>query len=310
MSGAHVMESNTHITAVVFAAYQNCPTKAYLLFHGVKPSDSFSASKSRSLSTAYKAAVKDVVSINFSKLACDANPRESATFVDSETASYPLNQSMLALSGSRIDSAALGQHYVPILYSPWNKLEKSSYLLVSFAALAIAHAVRTSTPPKGRIVYGDSKRTKNVKITDYLKVTQNTIAAIASECSESVPPPVVLNKHCSSCDFQSRCRGIAIRQEDLSLLGAMTKKERTKCVEKGIVTITQLSYGYRPRRRRRMRSTSSAATPPLRHNHKLKALAIKKSQTHVVGSPALCMNGTPVFMDVEGMPDRNSYYLY
>ena len=79
--------------------------------------------------------------------------------------------------------------------------------------------------------------------------------------------------------------------------------------EKGISTITQLSYGYRPRRRRRVKRTAPRGIPPVRHDHKLKALAIKKAQTHVVGSPSLSIEGTPVFMDVEGMPDRDFYYL-
>jgi predicted RecB family nuclease len=30
---------------------------------------------------------------------------------------------------------------------------------------------------------------------------------------------------------------------------------------------------------------------------------------HVVGSPALSIDGTPVYLDVEGTPDHNSYYL-
>ena len=89
----------------------------------------------------------------------------------------------------------------------------------------------------------------------------------------------------------------------------MTEKERTKCSEKGITTITQLSYGYRPRRRRHVKSTPSHGPPPVRHDHKLKALAIKKAQIHVVGSPDLSIEGTPVFLDVEGMPDRDFYYL-
>ena len=89
----------------------------------------------------------------------------------------------------------------------------------------------------------------------------------------------------------------------------MTTKERAKCEEKGISTITQLSYGYRPRRRRRIKSTTPRQRPPVKHDHNLKALAIKKAQTHVVGCPSLSIEGTPVFMDVEGMPDRDFYYL-
>jgi hypothetical protein len=102
----------------------------------------------------------------------------------------------------------------------------------------------------------------------------------------------------------------------LSLLTAMTAKERAKCNAKGISTITQLSYGYRPRRRKRTRpdaehSTKSArrATTVVKNDHKLKSLAIKKNQTHVVGAPSLKLAGIPIFFDVEGMPDRDFYYL-
>ena len=81
-------------------------------------------------------------------------------------------------------------------------------------------------------------------------------------------------------------------------------------------TITQLSYGYRPRRRKRKRPDAESskksgkrATRIVRNDHKLKALAVKKNQIHVVGAPSLKFDGTPTFLDVEGMPDRDFYYL-
>jgi hypothetical protein len=96
----------------------------------------------------------------------------------------------------------------------------------------------------------------------------------------------------------------------------MTAKERTKYNAKGISTIGQLSYGYRPHRRKRteretQRSANSTkrVTPAVRNDHKLKALAIKKNQLHVVGTPSLTFEGVPTFLDVEGMPDRDFYYL-
>jgi predicted RecB family nuclease len=51
----------------------------------------------------------------------------------------------------------------------------------------------------------------------------------------------VLHKHCPAWEFQLRCRGLAIERDDLSLLGAITAKERVKFEEKGISTITQCS---------------------------------------------------------------------
>jgi hypothetical protein len=89
----------------------------------------------------------------------------------------------------------------------------------------------------------------------------------------------------------------------------MTAKERMKYEEKGISTITQLSYGYRPRRRRRIKTAALQGRQPVKYDHKLKALAIKNARIHVVGSPSLSIEGTPVFMDVEGMPDPDFYYL-
>ena len=38
-------------------------------------------------------------------------------------------------------------------------------------------------------------------------------------------------------------------------------------------------------------------------------MAIKKKQIHVVAAPPMKLDGIPVFLDVEGMPDRDFYYL-
>jgi predicted RecB family nuclease len=107
-----------------------------------------------------------------------------------------------------------------------------------------------------------------------------------------------------------------MERDDLSLLSAMADKERAKWNAKGISTITQLSYGYRPRRRKRTRPDADRsakparrAAPVVKNDHQLKALAIKKNQIHIVGAPSLRFDGTPIFLDVEGMSDRDFYYL-
>src|ERR1019366_5393597 len=43
--------------------------------------------------------------------------------------------------------------------------------------------------------------------------------------------------------------------------------------------------------------------------HSLRALAIREHKIHAVGIPDLKFKGTPVFLDVEGVPDRDFYYL-
>jgi hypothetical protein len=84
----------------------------------------------------------------------------------------------------------------------------------------------------------------------------------------------------------------------------MTEKERKKLHGKGIFTVTQLSYSFRPRRRRR----ESRGTKEKFH-HSLRALAIREKKIHAVDLTDQILDGTPVYLDVEGLPDRNFYYL-
>ena len=95
-----------------------------------------------------------------------------------------------------------------------------------------------------------------------------------------------------------------MEKDDLSLLAGMSEKERKKLRSKGIFTVTQLSYTFRPRRRpKRLRDKRE------KYHHSLKALAIREKKIHIVGSPELKIEGTPVYLDVEGLPDRDFYYL-
>jgi len=122
--------------------------------------------------------------------------------------------------------------------------------------------------------------------------------------SNAAPPDLVLNRHCAECEFQARCRQKALERDDLSLLAGMSAKERQKLRSKGIFTVTQLSYTFRPRRRpKRLRDKRE------KYHHSLKALAIREKKIHIVGSPELKIEGTPVYLDVEGLPDRDFYYL-
>src|SRR5205085_8585945 len=140
-------------------------------------------------------------------------------------------------------------------------------LLLTFDALAPSQ-LSGEKPPFGRVIHGSDFRTTRVPLTSDYKKLETVITSINTQNNNSTPPPLVLNKHCVECDYQSRCRELAKQTDDLSLLAKMTEKERRKHHEKGIVTVTQLSYTFRPRRH------PSAA---LKYNHALKALAIRKN---------------------------------
>jgi predicted RecB family nuclease len=188
-------------------------------------------------------------------------------------------------------------------------------LLVCFGALSLSQVAGIQAGA-GTLIYGDSYHQKSVNLERYTARTRQCIEQIWLMCQSQIPPPLALNRHCAVCDFQLRCRELAVERDDLSLLAVMTAKERAKCIARGTSTITQLSYGYRARRRKRgkpdtgrLESPARLKAAPVKNDHKLKALAIKKNQIHVVDAKSISFAGIPVFLDVEGASDRQFYYL-
>lgn len=320
--GFHIlvgMELDSQITATEYSAFVKCPTKAYLLATGEPAPQSYFAALETRVSSSYKIIAKRQRLVcapegefcNFEQFRCNQEGKVLARHVDCETAVFDLGRTGSACDRSRSKSGMTA----PVLFVPWEKPDVSDNLLACFGALVLCQVAGT-LPSTAAMIYGCTYRRKTVNIEEHVARTQQFIDAMKAVWREQRPPTPVLNKHCSVCDFQARCRGIAIERDDLSLIAAMTVKERAKCTAKGIFTIAQLSYGYRPRRRKRSRPNSDQSKfpakrhPPLgRNDHNLKALAIKKNQIHVVGAPSLRLEGDPVFLDVEGMLDREFYYL-
>ena len=317
------MDENNGITAAVFSAFLKCPTKAHLVAIGEPaPSAFFADIEAHNLSI-YKAAAQRQLPIgagsaeflDFGQQWRSPDHESITHYVDCDTAIYDFAPRLHTPRGRKPLESSPSGTFVPVRLIPWDKPDLSDSLLVCFGALALSQATGILADT-GTLIYGNGYRRKTVKIGNHVARARQIIDTIGTAYRDRKQPPLVLNRHCAVCDFQSSCRDLAIERDDLSLLTAMTGKERAKCNAKGISTITQLSYGYRPRRRKRTRpdaerstKTTKRTAPAARNDHKLKALAVKKRQIHVVGTPSLKFAGVPTFLDVEGMPDRNFYYL-
>ena len=119
------------------------------------------------------------------------------------------------------------------------------------------------------------------------------------------PPPVILNKHCPECQFRAGCLAQAEREDDLSLLDRMTPKARQRNHNRGIFTVRQLSYVFKPRRRGKR-----APKAPVQHQPELQALALRTGKTYLHELPSLTRHEVELFLDIEGVPDQRSYYLF
>ncbi len=295
------------ITEKTFEAFLKCKTKAYLYFRGAvgvqsQFSDWHLRLRERFEQTGWKQLSSNAKG---DRSYVETAPRQvveehrNRSILDYRAVLPEIHSSLHTLELIRSASNTLCP-YLPIRFVPSEKLKTSDRLLLAFDALALSQIVG-KTPQRGRIIQGSHYATATIRLAGLLDKVRAVLGSIAAQESKATPPPLVLNKHCAECEFQSRCRQKAIEKDDLSLLSNITEKEIKRQHEKGIFTVTQLSYAFRPSRR-----------PPTRlpqHKHALKALAIRKNQIHILGAPDLSVPGTPVYFDVEGDPDRDFYYL-
>jgi len=303
------------VTAAVFTAFLKCPTKAHLLAIGEPaPATYFTDIEARILSM-YKSAVTRTLGpgtgvaepLHFGDLGSSRDHRDHKAMthpVDCETTAYNVVPPSREREGRRSPESTPSSTFVPVLFSPWDKPEVSDSLLVCFGALALSQVTGVLTDT-GTVIYGEKHRRKTVKIGDHAVRTHQIVDAIVATCNSREPPPLLLNRHCAVCDFQQRCRGLAIERDDLSLLSAMTGKEQAKCNAKGVFSIKQLSYGYRPRRRKRNRldaesskKSSKRAALVVNNDPKLTAVVINKYQIDVLRTLMLNLEGSESLMNV------------
>jgi predicted RecB family nuclease len=302
------------ITPAVFEAYLKCPTKCWLRATGEAASGNTYAEWVKAQIAAYRetgtarlvaASPQDEVA-----LSPDMENVKAATWrlasslaVQAEMDSCTLESELHAVE--RVPSGGRGKaaQFIPIRFVFTNKLGKDEKLLLAFDAVALSKALKREVS-LGKIIHGDNYATLKVKTSALTGEVRKRLEKITSLFASATPPDLVLNRYCAECEFQTRCRKIAVEKDDLSLLANMSAKERQKLRSKGIFTVTQLSYTFRPRRRpKKLRDKRE------KYHHSLKALAIREKKIHIVGSPELKIEGTPVYLDVEGLPDREFYYL-
>ena len=194
-------------------------------------------------------------------------------------------------------------NFVPYRFEFANKITKSHKLALAFDAHVLSEALGREVS-LGKITYGDNQATLKVKLSSLASEVQKRIKDITALLAANSTPDLILNRHCHQCEFQARCRKQAAEKDELSLLSGMSEKERKRLHSRGIFTVTQLSYTFRPRRRRRALQGKQE-----KFHHSLRALAIRENKIHALDLLDPKLDGTPVYLDVEGLPDRDFYYL-
>jgi predicted RecB family nuclease len=156
----------------------------------------------------------------------------------------------------------------------------------------------------GKIIYGHSFNVTRVRVDTLASPVEHDLLDIVAFHEGNSTPQLCLNGHCRVCEFSQYCRRIAIEKDDLSLLLGLRAKEIANLNKKGIFTTTQFSYTFRPRKSRKKTAKQS-----LPHHQSLQALAKRTDIIYVAQKPIIPAEKTLVYLDIEGIPDQNLYYL-
>jgi predicted RecB family nuclease len=193
--------------------------------------------------------------------------------------------------------------YHPIIYLPHKKATKRDKLLLAFFGSALSFEQKIE-PTIGKLVIGDKLSSSSVKLPLLIKAAGKLEKEIAKMRETKTVPPLRLNDHCLECEFHAGCLTAAKERDDLSLLKGLSGKEIDSLNKRGIFTVTQYSYTFRPRRAKRMMTRKI-----VKHHHSLNALAIRTQTVYIAGKPELPTAPTRVYLDVEGIPEKSFYYL-
>ncbi|MDJ0898568.1 MAG: IS66 family transposase [Xenococcus sp. MO_188.B8] len=299
--------SNSIITSEILVAYSQCPRKAFLLLFA----------EDKGLSNEYMQVLEQKKNNNRTKY-IDFLRKSFQIEAYSQNALYRKNDYLFEVNlvnNSLLASCDLlkkvegksnfGKYsYEAIIISGSYKVTNEQKLELLFASYVLKQ-IQNELPATGSIISLDGKvhnletAKSNKKLKSFLKPLKEWIKHPPSE-----ETPVLLNKHCAYCQFQASCRDKANKSNDLSLLDRMTAKSIQKYHKKGIFTITQLSYLFKPRRRNK-----KAKKTPIKHSFELQALALRTGKIYLQELPNLVRQPKELFLDIEGIPDQGFNYL-
>ena len=191
------------------------------------------------------------------------------------------------------------KNIAPIFITPFEKIAKSDKLFLALQATFIQNEFNYHVV-YCKVVSGKNLKPTKFKLSSFAKIIAKLTAELKKILSSTNAPIFFKNTHCQICEFKDTCLEKLIERDDLSLLAGLKPKEILQKNNRGIFSVRQLSYSFRPQKN------------PYRKRKflpELKALAIRESKTYIKEIPDLKQSQTEVFLDFEGIIDRNSNYL-
>jgi predicted RecB family nuclease len=293
------------ITQNLFSSFIRCKVKASLEIIGKEPCVNEYHNWEVSKVNDYAQKCLNLLQTNknfLSRISGKSNIHCNKLFIDNQITSINCSSKISGISFENVHKNYCGR-YILFRFIPTDKILTTDKLILGFDTV-IANSALPTKVLAAQIIYGNSFKISNIAISKYFNQINNIVSEIQSTSHDIAKHQIQLTAKCHECGYYAHCYSIAKDKELLCLLPSMKPKEQQKENKKGIFTVTQLSYTFRPRRNRQHINFS-----PPKYYHSLKALAIRENKIYVAEKPSLDTIDNPVFIDVEGIQDNNFYYL-
>jgi predicted RecB family nuclease len=189
--------------------------------------------------------------------------------------------------------------FTPILISPFEKVQKTDKLFIALQTHYLKQNFKLKIE-EAKIMFGSQQKSTKVILNNLSKDVKKILATIEQIQKFETPSVFYKIRHCQVCEFNPICSEKLQGRDDLSLLGNLKPKEIEQKNNRGIFSVKQLSYTFRPKKN------------PYRRRKflpELKAMAIREQKVFIQKLPELEKKETEIFFDIEGIPDKDFYYL-
>jgi predicted RecB family nuclease len=193
--------------------------------------------------------------------------------------------------------------YIPISISPKERFSKIDKLSLAIKCVILSQVCEIDYE-FGRIIYGSELKTLKFKIEPLLTEAKKILTELHKISSSESLPFIYQKNHCKICEFQEACQKELLEKDSLGLLHRMDEKDIKKYNNKGLFTVKQLSYTFRPRKRGKRVKTRQRP-----YYFSLQALAIREHKVYLYDKISMPNAKTKVFIDMEGDSYGNFIYL-
>ena len=270
------------VTDHVFTSYLDCAYKAFLLLQGRTGDKTDFERHAGDFDYRYQLAATASVEARFG----EQEKLRRARLTDKA-----LNGTHRLILSTRVitDGLATGpfvairstrvQNFEPVYFHRYQPLSLREKLALGYKAVVLGKLTGVM-PTHGQFIHGDAFQVTRLALSHYTKKAEALIRQLVKLLRNNQQP--FLNRHCDLCEFRRTCRSKALEEDDMSLLQGISRGAVESHNRKGIFTVHQLSYTFRPRKTRKR-----ARNPSKPRHFSLQAQAIRENKVFIHGTPEI-----------------------